>query len=339
MPGPRGRRARGPFLGGLVVCRGNPGGVIEATHRVAKSGQPAALAIVLETEGSTYAPTGALALFTTEGHHGWLSGGCLEADINEQAREAAETGQMRWMEIDTRADETLLSGSATGCRGRLRLVLLPINPMVGLACVLSSWLQGGRVLRLSVTSGGSVEMSTTEAASTWRLATATLPWVGQQSSWLNYILRPPETLVLGAGPETQVLIPLLRDLGWRTTCVDRRASWRATKPPTLNILDRTPTQAIEAAVQADAVLVMHHNFEMDLEALVALAAAPAAFVGLLGPERRRDDLFKLMPMPQKKNLLKRLRSPVGMGLGGKGPEAIALSIAAQLEHWRNFGDA
>lgn len=322
-----------------MVCRGNPGRVIAATYTAIDSGQPAALAIVLETEGSTYAPTGALALFTDQGHHGWLSGGCLEGEITKQAHETAEAGQVRWMELDTRAGETLLSGSATGCRGRLRLVLLPINSMVGLACVLSSWLQGRQVLRLSVTSDGSVEMSTSEAASTWRLATATLPWEGHQSSWLNYILRPPQALVLGAGPETQVLIPLLRDLGWRITCVDRRASWRATHPPSLNILDQTPTQAIDAAVQADAVLVMHHNFEMDLEALIALAAAPAAFVGLLGPERRRDDLFKLMPMLQKKNLLKRLRSPVGMGLGGKGPEAIALSIAAQLEHWRNFGDA
>ena len=34
-------------------------------------------------------------------------------------------------------------------------------------------------------------------------------------------------------------------------------------------------------------------------------------------------------------LVPRLRSPVGLRLGGQGPEAIALSIAAQLQAWRH----
>ena len=85
---------------------------------------------------------------------------------------------------------------------------------------------------------------------------------------------------------------------------------------------------------SDAALVMHHHFELDREALLALAATAIPFVGLLGPVRRREDLFRVLPRAARDALLPRLHSPVGLKLGGQGPEAIALSIAAQLQAWR-----
>jgi xanthine dehydrogenase accessory factor len=85
----------------------------------------------------------------------------------------------------------------------------------------------------------------------------------------------------------------------------------------------------------NAALVMHHNFELDRETLLQLAPLPIPFIGLLGPQRRRDDLFKVMPAEACAALSARLRSPVGLALGGRGPEAIALSIAAQLQAWRH----
>lgn len=80
---------------------------------------------------------------------------------------------------------------------------------------------------------------------------------------------------------------------------------------------------------------MHHDFELDREALVALADTNVAFIGLLGPRRRREDLFKLLTPDQRHRLSPRLQSPVGLDIGGRGPEAISLSIAAQLQQWRS----
>jgi xanthine dehydrogenase accessory factor len=62
------------------------------------------------------------------------------------------------------------------------------------------------------------------------------------------------------------------------------------------------------------------------------------FIGLLGPRRRQQDLFQLMTAAQREVLTPRLRSPVGLHLGGDGPQAIALSIAAQLQRWRDEED-
>ncbi|MCE4348429.1 XdhC family protein [Xanthomonas hortorum pv. cynarae] len=85
----------------------------------------------------------------------------------------------------------------------------------------------------------------------------------------------------------------------------------------------------------DAVLLMHHNFELDLESLQALAASSCAFVGLLGPARRREDLLKFVKPDLLAHLIPTLRSPVGLRLGSSGPAGIALSICAELEAWRS----
>ena len=71
------------------------------------------------------------------------------------------------------------------------------------------------------------------------------------------------------------------------------------------------------------------------EALEALASSGHRFVGLLGPRRRREDLFRLLPAEARAALEPRLHSPVGLDLGGQGAEAIALSIAAQLQAFRD----
>jgi xanthine dehydrogenase accessory factor len=55
-----------------------------------------------------------------------------------------------------------------------------------------------------------------------------------------------------------------------------------------------------------------------------------AYVGLLGPIARRDALLAELGAAAER-LRPRLHAPVGLDLGGSGPEAIALAIAAELQ--------
>ena len=51
---------------------------------------PVVLAVVVATEGSTYRKAGALILLPQRGQRiGWLSGGCLEAELEHAASEAS----------------------------------------------------------------------------------------------------------------------------------------------------------------------------------------------------------------------------------------------------------
>lgn len=312
---------------------GNPRTVLDAACRRMQAGEEAVLALVLDTEGSTYAGAGDMVLFANDTQVGWLSGGCLEQDLATRAERVDAMGRIEWVEIDTRGDEDLLSGSARGCRGRLRIALLPLRAMPGIAELFAVWLRGGVELQRELRTTGEILFRVGDRVAHWRLPALRDASLPVSASWSLPLGRLPRVLVLGAGPETPTLVPMLRALGWWVGVAERRARWdQAAQGADARFLAGSVRAIAEA--DCDVALVMHHDFELDREALDALACSDIGLVGLLGPRRRRDDLFRLLTPQQRERLVPRLRSPVGMDIGGRGPEAIALSIAAELQHWR-----
>ena len=314
------------------LAAGNPRIVLEVASASIRRGDRGVLAIVLETEGSTYAGVGDMLLLDGDLQVGWLSGGCLEPQLATRARDVADSGQIDWVEIDTRSDDDLLAGSALGCRGRLRIAMLPLRSLPRVDVLIEAWLHVGVSLCVSIDASGAMAMHAGSQTSQWQLDGGDPCWPGA-TSWRLSLPRLPRLLVFGAGPETSTLIPLLRELGWWVSVAERRARWNGEGRGADARLQLAPVAALHDAAP-DAVLVMHHDFELDREALDALAGSDIDFIGLLGPRRRRDDLFQLLAPHQRDALLPRLRSPVGLDLGGRGPQAIALSIAAQLQQWR-----
>ncbi|WP_282246516.1 XdhC/CoxI family protein [Stenotrophomonas sp. PS02300] len=323
---------------------GNPGLVFKAALAALRDGRRAALAVVLETEGSTYTRAGTVVLFTDQGHVGWLSGGCLEPEIERRAMQAVDESALAWMEIDTRDDDALFAGNAVGCRGRQRVVLIPLASLAGIDSVFDPWLRGEGTLELRLHGDGVLQWRCGDTALSHDIASPPVDWEAPRREWQLQWRRAPGVVVLGAGPEAAPLLPLLVGLGWRVEIHEPRERWRerlaVIAPPdqrsgATGDSPASYTSRLRDGPLPDAVLVMHHNFELDREALEALASTSIPFIGLLGPARRRDDLFKLLRPEARAALSPRLRSPIGLALGGPGPEAIALSIAAQLQAWRH----
>ncbi len=266
------------------------------------------LAVVLATEGSTYVKPGALALFGLDGERqGWLSGGCLEAEIALRAEAALRAGAMALMEIDTRSDEDLLSGSAVGCRGRLHLALLPLSAMSGWETIAHAWLSRGGALRLQVEGHGRCSASLDSHTCEWRLPVAEGS-VATTTPLHARIAPPPAVAAVRGRTGKRNPAAWLRELGWMTTLVEKRPRWLGQGVLADRHIEATPTQALAAGLEVDAALVMHHHFELDRETLDALAAHPLPFIGLLGPRRRQQDLFQLMTAAQRELLMPRLRA-------------------------------
>ncbi len=322
------RCARSAFL-----AAGNPRPVLQAAVAALHRDEPAVLALVLEADGSTYSRVGTLALFSGGTQAGWLSGGCLEPELARRAAQAAATGRLGWIEIDTRDDGALFSGAALGCRGRLRIALVPLGALPHARGPLSCWLDGGAALTFDLDSDGRLAFAAKDETHATRLPCDAPEWTTGAQRWALSLPRLPEGLLLGAGPETPMLVGLLCDLGWRVSAAETRPRWQAA----CAAADATIVgdAALHSALaRCDVALVMHHDFERDLAALESLAHSEVPFIGLLGPPRRRDDLLKLIDAGARAALQPRLHAPVGLDLGGQGPEAIALSIAAQLQAWR-----
>ncbi len=80
----------------------------------------------------------------------------------------------------------------------------------------------------------------------------------------------------------------------------------------------------------DAAIIMSHHLISDGSYLAQLAATNVRYVGLLGPEARRDRLLADLG-DAAKGLKGRVFGPAGLELGGRGPGPIALAIVAQIQ--------
>jgi len=148
------------------------------------------------------------------------------------------------------------------------------------------------------------------------------------------VAAPLRILLLGAGQDADPLVTFTVALGWRVSVSDHR-------PAAIARMSECPAASVECVPAVgiaehfdldrfDAAIVMSHNLDADRTYLNVLAETSIEFIGLLGPPHRRDRLLKEIGSPAKK-LADRLRAPVGQQIGGRGPAAIALEIAAELQ--------
>jgi xanthine/CO dehydrogenase XdhC/CoxF family maturation factor len=138
---------------------------------------------------------------------------------------------------------------------------------------------------------------------------------------------------MGGGPDARPVATLAAFLGWRITVVEHRAAYLAPErfPPSTNLIEARPAGVAAALALADysAAIVMSHHLDSDLHYLRALARAPVPYVGLLGPAARREKLMSDLGADAD-TLRPRLRAPVGLDIGGRTPESIALAIIGEV---------
>jgi xanthine dehydrogenase accessory factor len=80
----------------------------------------------------------------------------------------------------------------------------------------------------------------------------------------------------------------------------------------------------------DAIIVMSHHLTTDRTYLGQLADVATRYLGVLGPRARKERL--LAGLDERGQALRsRLKGPVGLDIGADSPEAIALSVLAELQ--------
>jgi xanthine dehydrogenase accessory factor len=141
--------------------------------------------------------------------------------------------------------------------------------------------------------------------------------------------------VFGAGHVAQALSRVLLPLNCRLTCVDTRAEWVERFPEAPHLKKMTIDDMAGFAGDLPpgtfcTVMTMGHG--TDLPVLkVLLARDDLPFVGSIGSKVKaramRADLARAGLSAER---IQRLHSPIGLDLGSRRPEEIAISIAAQL---------
>jgi xanthine dehydrogenase accessory factor len=328
-----------------------------------QGGGPLVLASVYETAGSTYSKAGARMLINADGDfQGMLSGGCLEGDLADRARQVVETGKAQAVTYDLGLNDEELWGLGVGCDGLMKIFLQPLiaehdfEPFGAIARLLEGERVGVAATILDcdgiepgatlVTSGGDSEifglddvaanvlLAAAETALADNVSSSERIKVGEADATvlLALVKPPPRLLVLGAGLDAEPVTRLSVELGWRTTVHDHRPGYIENGDfSDAESIICGPAEELSTTVSLsdyDATIVMSHHLASDRTYLIQLAKTDIPYIGLLGPRDRRKRLLE--DLGDEAALLEgRVHGPAGLDIGASGPAAIALAILAE----------
>ena len=149
------------------------------------------------------------------------------------------------------------------------------------------------------------------------------------------VFNPPLRLfVVGAVHITQSLVSMASALGYAVSVIDPRHAFATeSRFPGVSLSSDWPDEVLEAqALDArSAVVTLTHDPKIDDPALHAALASPAFYIGCLGSKRTHAArLERLREAGVSAQDLERLHGPIGVAIGARSPEEIAISILAQM---------
>ena len=343
--------------------------IVDALVYAASKNKSVVLATVVRVTGSSYGGVGTRMVVRVDGSTvGVVSGGCLETDLAEQARRVHDDGVATVVTYDTRADDDAAWGLGLGCNGLIDVLLEPMTPAhaAPFAVLLEQALSAGEpsvlatVMRSSNSKAGFVgahallQGGSIETTGNWGdrevLALAAADVADAMSAGRKGLVReyrsvevafevvtPSVRLVIcGSGPDVIPLVRLGIELGWDLTVVDHRPveHARAERFPGARVAECADPLRLAESVRMTphtAAVVMSHHYARDLEYVRGLLASDVAYIGVLGPRARSGQMLtEMRASGDKLDRIERMFAPVGMDIGGDGPDAIALSVIAEV---------
>ena len=345
--------------------------ISEQLLRLCDGGRRFALATVTATSGSTPRPVGTVMAVSEDGDVvGSLSGGCVEAAVHDLAQTvlADRTPATAHYGI---ADSDAFAVGLT-CGGNLdvlvaepdRAVLaellrrLQLDEPCAMATVVSGpGLVGAQLMVTDVEVVGSLGNEGLDVAA---VADARGMLAAGQSGLRHYGPRgerriddvtvlvqaftpPPRMLVFGATDFAGALARIGTFLGYRVVLCDARPVFAtaARFPDAGEVVCDWPDRYLAAEITAGrvdsrtVVAVLTHDPKFDGPLLEVALASDAGYVGAMGSRRTHATrLAALRAAGVPEHQLARLRSPIGLDIGGRTAEETAVSIAAELVQTR-----
>lgn len=162
---------------------------------------------------------------------------------------------------------------------------------------------------------------------------------GQVDVMLEPLVPAEPCLLVGAGHVGRALAPLLAGLGFDVTVVDPREEWALPDPqPGVRVLTAGVPDLDRVAAAIDprgACLVMTHDHALDQQAIEWALRRRFALVGGVGSRAKAARVrSRLTAAGFEPTAGERVRMPLGVDIGARTPEEIAVAIAAELVAWR-----
>ncbi|MCS7087812.1 MAG: XdhC family protein [Thermoflexales bacterium] len=330
-------------------------------------GKPVAIATVVATWGSAPRGLGAkLALTPNQDLAGSVSGGCVEGAVIEAGLEVIAQQQPQRLRFGV-SDETAFEKVGLACGGTIEVLVEPLHTTLAEAwrralhedrALATVMLLDGTPMGscLALAEHGEVwfehpALSPEARAAAHALAAETLAQRQPRSTtitaagetravFVDFVPAQPQLIVIGAVHIAIALTALAKALGYRVTVIDPRAAFcnRERFPHADAVIVEHPRHALKrvALTSNTAVVTLTHDSKFDDPALQIALRSPAFYVGALGSRKthaaRRERLLRAGLTEAE---VSRLHAPLGLDLGARTPEEIALAALAQIVATRN----
>ena len=334
--------------------------------------EPIVLATIVEAEGATPQVPGALALFGERGLLlGTLGGGILEADAQERALLCLKNRNSLCYQFELQGDDVaagepicggfvwILVDGSPGSQGstwrRLADALLARRSGVLVTRIDRQPDDQARIKRLWLDEKESdIEAESALGRITGKLAQArrqrkpmllqeqgTPPKNRQTLYFLEPIAPLPRLLIAGAGHVGQAVARQAAWLDFDVTVIDDRPEYASGErfPEGISLVVAEIETAVRAfLVSVDTyVVIVTRGHRHDAEALRACIHSSAAYIGMIG-SRHKVALMRERFLSEgwaSAQEWDRVRTPIGLKIGSRTVEEIAVSIAAELVQVRS----
>jgi xanthine dehydrogenase accessory factor len=311
--------------------------ILPELDRWRNRGERIALARVVATRRSAPRPVGAKLIVSESGElAGSVSGGCVESEVVEAAREVLAGGEPRLLTYGISDDLALSVGLP--CGGEIDVFVSEPDPALLGELADAARAESRAVFYTDLDDG--TERFVRDGDN---LVVDELIKVGHsrivelhgRRLFADVFGPPPRLLVYGAVDTADALCAAARGLGWRTIVGDARARFATTArlPNADEIIVAWPEETL-AQIQPDhgtAIVVLTHDDKFDLPLLIGALASDAFYIGALGSrrnqERRRE---RLLEAGVDESSLERISGPAGLDIGAHTPAETAVSILAEI---------
>ncbi len=166
---------------------------------------------------------------------------------------------------------------------------------------------------------------------------------GQVEIFVEPIQPKPLLVVVGGGHVGKAVAHLAHWLGFRVAVSDDRPEFCTPEAvPDADDFYPVPLEKLPEHLTITPwtyLVLTTRGVNIDVPGLPSLLVSPAAYIGVIGSQRRWTTARKqLREAGISEEQLARVRSPVGLELNAETPEEIAVSIMAEIIMLRNGGD-
>ncbi len=314
--------------------------VLDTLERWVADGLRVATATVIRTERSAPREPGAVLAVSERGEvAGSVTGGCVEPAVYEEAREVLAGGAPRLRAYGIADEEAFEVGLP--CGGTVHIFVDALDPE--LVAPIAADVRAEKPIALAITLTGPeagakrlVRPGDEDEASALlaRGETGVVYAEGEQVFISSFAPRP-RMYVFGAIDHAAAVARIGRFLGYRVTVCDARARFVTPEriPDVDELVVEWPDRFLARAPvdERTAIVVLTHDHKFDVPLLKVALGTPAAYIGAMGSRRTTEERAALLrEQGVSEDELVRIHAPIGLDLGARTPQEVAVAVAAEL---------